>query len=342
MKTIRIAEPNISATDIDAVMKCLKETQLSGRSPIVKEFEQAFAKRVGRRFAIAVNSGTSALFLSLKGLGIKSGDEVIVPDFAFIAVPNAVSHTGAIPKLTDVEPFTYNLNANKIVITPKTKAIIVVHTYGHPANWDKIREKAYLYNIPIIEDAAEALGATYNGRPIGSLGMVSCFSFFANKTMTTGEGGMVVTDNEELYREMYLLKDQYRTTGYTHDGIGYNLNMGAMQAALGLSQLSRLDEFLAKKAHIAKRYRTELGICPIVMDYATHSWWMYAIEAKFELQGVELRPEFLPIHKQKPYLQDGDFKISERIKLTCLPISTTMTDDEQTFIIKQIKRAIVD
>lgn len=341
---IKIAEPNVNDQDIESVIKALQETQLSGRSPICKQFEDEYAKKFNVKHAIAVNSGTSALFLSMKAMGIGEGDEVIVPSYAFMAVPNAVVHTGAKPIFVDSDIASYNIDPFKVknAITSKTKAIIAVHTYGYPCNMDTLLS----YGIPVIEDAAEAHGALYKGKIVGSIGKVGCFSFFANKTITTGEGGMVTTNDDILAEEIRKLKDQYNgPVRYKHDKIGYGMSLGALQCALGLSQLKRLDELVQTKIEIANRYNAalkDLVLTPYPVGDIKHSYWMYNIKAPIELYNylarfIEVRPSFYPLHWQEPYKQDG-FPMTEWLyKVSfCLPMSTTMTLDEQNYVIKKI------
>jgi len=340
---MNICEPNIDKEDIEAVVKCLENNELSGRTAVCDDFERAFAEKMGVKFAIAVNSGTSALFIALKALGIGPGDEVIVPDFSFIAVANAVSHTGATPILVDSEPYTLNIMADKIKITPKTKAIIAVHTYGIPCDMATLKS----YGVPVIEDAAEAIGAEVEGFMAGSQGDIGCFSFFANKVITTGEGGMVVTNYEDIAKEIKLLKDQYRTGQYMHNKVGYGMSMGAMQCALGASQLKKLDEHNLIKKRIADKYTKELS------NYGNSSYikragsfWMYPYNtpnaktlmdylARFD---IETRPGFVPIHTQKMYKQYGTWSSDAIYKTTvCLPCGIKLTEEEQDFIITKIK-----
>jgi perosamine synthetase len=325
---IKISEPQITPEDIRAVIKALNYRQISGRSPICKEFEENFARYIGTKYAVAVNSGTSALMLSLVALGIKEGDEVIVPNFAYIAVPNAVRHVGAIPVLVDCEPDTYNIDAGKIVITSRTRAIIAVHTYGHPCDMDALSK----FGVPVIEDAAEAIGAEYNTRRCGSIGIVGCFSLWANKVITAGEGGVITTNDKALYDELQLLKDAYRTGQYIHEKVGYSMALNAMGCALANSQLKRIGEMLERRAKIAKRY--EVLDTVTVKPYARHSWWMYTIGGTFKSDSFESRPGFPPISKQPPYRQDGDFAVSEGLELTCLPM--TCTEQEQDRIIEEV------
>ena len=326
---IKISTPKITGDDILAVQKVLEETQLSGRSPVCAQLENDFAKYVGAEYAIAVNSGTSALSLAMKAMGIGPGDEVIVPDFAFIAVPNAVSHTGAKPVLVDCDPDTFNIDPKKIRITFKTKAIIAVHTYGHPCDMVELSK----FGVPVIEDACEALGAEYGGLKVGGISQIGCFSFFGNKTITAGEGGMVVTSDPNLAKEVRLLKDQYRTGQYVHEKIGYGMSLGAMQCALIQSQLKRVDEILEHARYMASRYNV-LGIRPTIRPHVKHSWWMYAVKRDIQLDFLEYRSGFPPIHSQRPYLQAGDFPVSRSLSLTLLPL--TCTEEEQDSIINAI------
>lgn len=343
---IRIAEPNISSKDIDSVVQALVNNELSGRSPICAEFEQAFASKFGVQHAIAVNSGTSALFLALKALGVGEGDEVIVPAFGFIAIPNAVRHTGATPVFVDVETNTFNIDTSKIFPNEKTKAIIAVHTYGQPCDMDKIMA----FGIPVIEDAAEAHGAMYKDKMVGSIGDIGCFSFFANKTITTGEGGMVVTNNALYAKEIRLLKDQYNgDIRYKHEKIGYGMSLGAMQCALGLSQLAQLDDFVARKREMAFKYQKELWrLVTIPLDYShggKHSYWMYAIKTNRDLKnyleqaGIEVRPGFFPMSFQPPYSDGTHYPAAEELydQIICLPMNLKMTDEDQDFVIAKIK-----
>ena len=343
---IRIAEPRISSKDIDSVVQTLLNNELSGRSPICKEFEDAFANKFRVRHAIAVNSGTSALFLALKALGVGEGDEVIVPAFGFIAIPNAVKHVGATPIFVDVDLDTFNIDPNKIIPNKNTKAIIAVHTYGQPCDMDKIMS----FGVPVIEDAAEAHGAKYKDRICGSIGDIGCFSFFANKTMTTGEGGMVVTNNSVYAKEIRLMKDQYNgNIRYKHDKIGYGMSLGAMQCALGLSQLSQLEEFVTRKIKMAKRYENALrDVLTVPLDRShggRHSYWMYAIKSvpglkeHLEKVGIEVRPGFFPLNFQPPYSDGTNYPVAEHLyqNILCLPMNLNMTDEEQEFVIKEIK-----
>lgn len=342
---IKITEPQITKEDIESVTSCLQLGQISGRSPICKEFEDEYAKTFHVKHTIAVNSGTSAVFLALKALGIGEGDEVIVPAFCFMAVANAVTHTGATPVFVDVDENTFNIDPKLIRITEKTKAIIAVHTYGQPCDMDELLK----FGVPVIEDAAEAHGAKYKGKMVGSIGDFGCFSFFANKTITTGEGGMVVTNNEVYANEVRKLKDQYNSNiKFKHDKVGYGMSLGAMQCALGLSQIKRLKEMVERKREIADRYTKGLLQLPQTIlpleRYGYHSYWMYAIRADkglkqyLEDHGIEIRPGFFPMSFQPPYSNGDSFPISEALyeKIVCLPCGLNLTTSSQDEVIHRI------
>lgn len=341
MSIISIAQPAIEEDDIQAVTDCLKKGYVSSRAPIVKEFEKKFAEYHGVSYASSCNSGTSALFLALKSLGIGPGDEVIVPNYCFIACANAVKHVGATPVFVDAEINTCNIDTNLIEekITRKTIAIMAVHTYGHPCDMDKIMEIAQRHELTVIEDACEALGAEYKGRKCGTIGDVGCFSFFPNKTMTTGEGGMVITNNINIYNDIQSFKDQCNLPKrYIHSGVGYNLTMGAMAAALGISQLSKADRFVQIKRDITKRYNEAIQGAKEEV-YAKSSCWMYWTREEIKTSDLfETRPAFVPMHLQPPYRHAGNYPISELLmqQVTCLPCGTTLTKEEQEIIIKDI------
>lgn len=271
-KNIPFSEPNIGQEEIDAVVSVLKSGWLA-MGPKVIEFENLFKDYTNSSAAIAVNSCTSALFLSLKGLGIMPGDEIITTPFTFISTVNTIKHCNANPILVDIRPDSLNINPEKIkeAVTPKTKAIMPVHYAGHPCDMDEIMELAREKNLLVIEDAAHALGAFYKDKKIGSIGDASCFSFYANKNITTGEGGMITTNNLDLAQKLRVL----RLHGMDSDGwkryapnspwrydvsyAGYKCNMTDIQAAIGICQLKKLDEFNRKRAKLVELYNKHLG-----------------------------------------------------------------------------------
>jgi perosamine synthetase len=318
---IPVGRPFLWGNELERVREALQRGWVSSRGPVVEEFEAQFARRVGRSYAVAVSNGTAAVHLALESLRIGHGDEVIVPDFCMIAPVFALMYAGAVPVPVDVDE-TWNLDPPAVAaaITPRTRAILVVHNYGHPAAMHKIVELARAHGIPIIEDAAEVLGATVLGRPAGSFGEVACYSFYANKLITTGEGGMVVTDDAELHRRAKWKRDMCfggdEESRFLHREIGFNYRLTSLQAAVGLAQLDHFDEALRSKIEIAQRYHARLARTrglqlPSVAGWATHSYWVYGIVAhpafgvtRGELQrqlaarGIETRRFFSPVHEQ--------------------------------------------
>lgn len=283
----------------------------------IEEFESAFASYCGSRFALATSNGTTGLHLALVAAGVRAGDEVIVPDLTFIATANAVAYIGAKPVLVDVESETLCLSpaAVEAAITPLTTAIIPVHLYGHPADMDPINAIAARHGLKVIEDAAEAHGAEYRGRRVGGLGLCGVFSFYGNKVITSGEGGMITTDDESLFRKAKMLRDHAMSPArrYWHEEVGYNYRMTNLQAALGLAQLERIDGFLAKRRQIMKWYRNRLQAdrrLQLNRDaaWAKSPYWMVCVEVEgltdasrslfmqaLKERGVDSRPYFYPI-----------------------------------------------
>ena len=256
MNFIPVNEPLLNGNEKKYLCECIDSGWISSEGPFVKEFEQKISARGGRRYGVAVSNGTAALEVAVQALGIKAGDEVIMPAFTIISCAMAVTKQGGIPVLVDSDPSTWNMNADEIEekITDKTRAIIMVHLYGLPVDVDKILKLAHQYNLKVIEDAAEMLGQTYQGEACGSFGDISTFSFYPNKHVTTGEGGMIVTNDEELAQRCRLLRNLcFRVDRrYVHDEISDNYRFTNLQAAVGLAQLERLDEFVDKKIALAK------------------------------------------------------------------------------------------
>nr|MDO8134547.1 DegT/DnrJ/EryC1/StrS family aminotransferase [Candidatus Njordarchaeum guaymaensis] len=254
-KKIPVADPYITREDVRAVAQAIKNKRLS-QGQYVDRFEREFASYLGRKHALAAMNGTAALHLAIMSVGVKPGDEVIVPSFTFIATSNCVLYAGAKPVFVDIDPNTYNIDPEKIerLISPRTKAIIPVHYAGQPADMDPILEIAERRGLCVIEDAAEAHGATYKNRKAGAIGELGCFSFYPNKNMTTGEGGMLATDDDEIAEKVRLLRSHGQDSRYHHVTIGYNYRMTDMQAALGMVQLRRLDRILRKKREAAEYY----------------------------------------------------------------------------------------
>lgn len=356
MKKIHLCEPDISELEIRYVTEAIKTGMVSSGAPPVRNFENAFAKKFGVKHAISTNSGGSALFLTVKALGVGPGDEVIVPTFTMVATPEAISHCGAKPVFVDCQTNNPNIDQKKIEekITPRTKAIIVAHLFGIPCDMDKIMSIAQKHSLPVIEDAAEAHGSTYNGQFAGRFGAIGCFSFYASKIMTSGEGGMVITDDDGLAEKIRRLHeyDINPEKPYVHEILAWNLRMSALEAALGLAQLERLDELMAKRNAVAKRYAENLKHIPRITFFSeppniTVSTWLFTMLAdkRDELvahlaeNGVEAKRVFVPMHLLPPYKQDGDFKNAEDLgrRGISLPSASTLGEQDQDFVIAKVE-----
>lgn len=345
-KKISIAKPIFNGNESKYVNDCLDSAWISSIGKYIKEFEEKFAKFVGVKHAISCCNGTVALHLSLLAYDIKPDDEIIVPTLTYIATANAVRYCGATPVFVDSEPETWNIDPNKIEekITKKTRGIIVVHLYGHPVDMDPIMEIAKKYKLFVIEDAAEAHGAKYKNKLTGSIGDVGTFSFFGNKIITTGEGGMVVTNNDKLAEKIRILKGQGMDPKhrYWFIKVGYNYRMTNIQAAIGLAQLEKVSWHMAIRKKVAKLYYQNLRPLsqfvelPIEKEWATHSFWMFSIMLKDNVKisrdefmqrladkGVETRPVFYPMHIMPPYSNKRTkFPVAEKIAERGLNIPT--------------------
>ncbi len=330
MDFIMVNEPLLNGNEKKYLCECIDAGWISSEGPFVKEFEQKMSASVNRKYGIAVSNGTAALEVAVQALGIKDGDEVIMPTFTIISCAMAVTKVGAVPVLVDSDLHTWNMNIEEIEakITPRTKAIMIVHLYGLPVEVDKILALAEKYNLKVIEDAAEMHGQTYNGKPCGSFGDVSTFSFYPNKHITTGEGGMVVTDDEELAERCMMLRNLCfkKDVRYVHDEISDNYRFTNLQAAVGLAQLERLDEFVGKKRQMGKYYTEKLcGIDGLILpvektDYADNIYWIYGIVLDENInidnkmmqkllveEGIGSRTFFWCMHEQPVYQKQGLF-----------------------------------
>lgn len=318
-----VAETRLTGNERVYLNECIDSNWISSRGPFVERFEAAFAAECGVGHAVACANGTVALHLAIAALGIGPGDEVIVPTFTMIATANAVRYTGATVKLVDAEPEYFNIDADRIVaaITPATKAIVVVHVYGHPARMETILEIARAHDLIVIEDAAEAHGAELNGARAGGFGRVSTFSFYANKIITTGEGGMVCTDDPDLAALARKLRDHAFSTErhFWHEYLGFNYRMTNLQAAVGLAQVERLDQIVEARRELAGWYTERLSGLPGLRTpreapNARNVFWMYGVrvESAFGVtrdqlrealgrRGIETRTFFIPIHLQPIY-----------------------------------------
>jgi perosamine synthetase len=337
---IPLSRPDISESDIQAVVDVLRTPHLS-LGPKLREFEAAFCAYTGARFATAVSSGTAALHLAVNALGIGPGDEVITSPFSFVASANCVLFERAVPVFVDIDPRTFNLNPDLIErrITPRTKAILPVHVFGRPAEMGCILDIAERHNLRVIEDACEALGASFRGQHVGTLGDAGAFAFYPNKQMTTGEGGMVVTNDPALDRVFKSLRNQGRgdsSAWLQHERLGFNYRLSDINCALGLSQLGRIDDMLAERRDVAEEYRRQLaGIEELELPIydapdAEVSWFVYvvrlrgfdqaardAVLSSLRSDGIACSNYFSPIHLQ-PYFQElgyraGMFPVTEEV-----------------------------
>jgi len=352
---IRVAEPDITDEDAKAMYDAVKKNCLSS-GPYVEKFEEEFKKFVGVKEAIAVNSGTAALHLALESLGLKSG-EVITTSFTFAATSNVIVLQNMKPIFVDIESETYNLDPNNIekAITPETKAIMPIHYGGQCSEMDEINEIAQKHNLHVIEDAAPALGASYRGRKAGTLSEIAGFSFFPDKNLTTGEGGMITTNDIKLAEKCRILRKNGASSRYYNTLIGWNFKMPDPNAALGTSQLKRFENTLDRKNQKANYYKSILGsipeiVLPTIRKYNKHTFMLYSILAKnntqreciknaLEKERIETRINFPPMHLQPAYVNLYGFKkgilpvtedIAERI--LGIPIFINMTDKQQDLI----------
>ena len=361
-KTIPITEPDLSGNELKYLTECIKSGWISSSGAFVKKFEEKYAKYCGCKYGVSTTSGTTALHLSLVALGIKRGDEVIVPSFTFASTIHAISYTGATPVFIDSQESTWNIDPSLIEkrITSKTKAIMAVHLYGHPSDMGPILSIAKRHGLLVVEDAAEAHGAEYEGKKVGGIGTVGCFSFFGNKTMTTGEGGMVVTNNKKLFQRMKFLRHQAMSDKkrYYHPEIGYNYCMTNMQAAVGLAQLERLNQFIEKKRQIAKWYKDGLAgikelVLPPEQTWAKNIYWMYSVllnkgsnisrdqlMERLSTYGIETRPFFYPMHLTPPYESKLRLPVAEKLAKSGmnLPSGLTLEKKDVMFVAEKIRR----
>jgi perosamine synthetase len=366
---IPVAAPSLTETDFKIVEEAIRSGWISGsKGPFIDKFETEFSKYCNSKFGVACSNGTTALHLATAALDLNSDDEVIVPDFTNIATVLAVVYSGAKPVLIDSDPEIWGLDHKQLEskVTNKTKAIIPVHIYGHPVDMDPIMKIANDYKLTVIEDAAEGHGSLYKGRKVGGIGEIGCFSFYANKIITTGEGGMVITNSEATRAKIKALSNLAYSdvSRYWHGEIGFNYRMSNILAALGCSQLERIEESISKKRWIAQRYSSLLrGInsirLPVEKDWARNVYWMYGIvlEDSFGMtrdelreylaqRGVETRSFFYPMHLQPAFNKKGMFK-GEKYPVSkflsdrglYLPSGLTITDDQLVYIADCVKGA---
>lgn len=343
-----VAEPLLGEKELLYVSECVLTGWVSSAGKFVSRFEEMFAEFCNARYAVATSNGTAALHLALLSLGIGPGDEVIVPSLTFIATANAVTYTGARAVFVDSEPETWNIDPSLIesAITPHTKAIIPVHLYGHPAHMSPILDIAARHRLAIVEDAAEAHGARYSGRRVGSIGDLGIFSFYGNKIVTTGEGGMIVTNRADLAEKIRILRDHGMSPDrrYWHTLLGYNYRMTNLQAALGVAQMEKIDTILQSKRQLAHHYGEGLAKVPGITlppeaSWAKNVFWLYSIlvddqtahitrdslMAALQERGIDTRPLFPPVHQQPIYACHQTLPVAEKLSQTGLSLPSAVT-----------------
>lgn len=363
MKMIPVASPDISKYEWNLVRKCLATGWISSIGKFVEIFEEEFSNFCGVKYGIATSSGTASLHLALATIGIKRGDEVIVPSLTFVATANAVSFTGARPVFADIKPENWNIDPEDVVkkITKRTKAIIAVHLYGHPAEMDTLKTIAEKNGLYLIEDAAQGHGAEYKGRKVGSFGDIACFSFYGNKIITTGEGGMLITNNKKFAIRARFLKDQAMSSKkkYWHSEIGFNYRMTNLQAAVGVGQLKRIDRIIEKKRKVAFMYNEYLGGIPAItippeLPEVKSVYWMYSILINpkaigrgrmmklLAKRGIDTRPFFYPLNRLPMYCNSCRCPVAEDISRRGinLPSSSSLSGKEIYFISNTIKKIV--
>lgn len=353
---IPLCVPEINGNEWRYIKDCLDTNWVSSAGSYVNSFEDRFSEYIGIEKAVVTMNGTAALELALRALGIGDGDEVIVPSLTFISPVNVVKYVGAEPVFVDVCEDTWVMDTNKIeeLISNRTKAILPVHLYGHPVDMDKIMEIAVKYNLYVIEDATESLGSKYKEKHLGTIGHIGCFSFNGNKLITTGAGGMLITNNTEWSDRAKFLSTQTKKVtnnkAFYHPEIGYNYRMPNVLAALGCAQLECIDEYIAKKREHAAYYNSKLKnkysiVLPVEKDWAYNVFWLYSILIEedygisrddlineFAKYEIETRPFFMPVHKMPPFLDSKKGDLSITINLSAkginLPSSVGLTNDQ--------------
>jgi perosamine synthetase len=364
---IRVCEPTLRGNELAYITDAVQTNWISSAGKYIPRFEALFAEKMGARYGIACMNGTVALHLALATLGLEPGDEVIIPAFTMIATANAVTYLNAAPVLVDSEMATWNMDPEQIEakITPRTRAISVVHTYGHPVDMDAVNDIAARHGLFVLEDAAEAHGAVYKGRPVGSLGDAACFSFYGNKIITTGEGGMITTNREDVARLAWNLRDHAFSTDrhFWHKFVGFNYRMTNLQAAIGLAQTEQLETFVAaRRAHAAQYTRLLKEIPGIVTPpeaaWARNVYWMYGIlldkefglsrdelRARLARRGIETRTFFIPMHCQPIYFDQyrgQRYPVAEDLcrRGLYLPSASSLTPDDIEVVVESIRESL--
>ncbi|MBN2376827.1 MAG: DegT/DnrJ/EryC1/StrS family aminotransferase [Sedimentisphaerales bacterium] len=367
---VNLSGPDVTQAEIDAVVEVMRTPNLS-LGPKLGEFETAFADYIGRKYAVAVNSGTSGLHLCMLAYGIGPGDEVITTPFSFISTTNCVLMVGARPVFVDIDPETYNIDADVIEakIGPRTKAILPVEVFGNPAGMDKVYEIARKHNLICVEDSCEGLGSVVNGKKVGTLGHASTFAFYPNKQMTTGEGGIILTDDEEVALMCGSLRNQGRdlNAGWlAHARLGYNYRLSDINCALGIVQLSRMEEIIRKRRKVFECYKEVLAderrvVCPVDPEGCEVNWFVYVVRLADKFgqeqrdkvleilrgEGIGCSNYFSPIHLQ-PFVAEqlgcgvGDFAVTERVagRTIALPFYNNLTRADVETVSAGLRKAI--
>lgn len=366
---IPVNEPWLGESEERYVLECLRTGWISSAGPFIERFESAWAEYCGTDHGIAVSNGTTALYAAMASLKLDPGDEVIMPTFTFIGCAHAIRMAGAIPVLVDSDPHTWCMNVSHIEqkLSPRTRAIMPVHIYGHPVDMGPLCKLAEKHDLHVIEDAAEAPGATYEGCRTGGLGDIGCFSFYANKILTTGEGGMVTTNDVALadrvrsYRNMAFRTDRR----FLHTEVGHNYRLTNVQAAIGLAQVETVDQRVSRKREIGARYNEALGgteglQLPVEMPWASNVYWMYGLvlgeDTGFDAttfadamreSGIDTRPFFIGMHEQPVFLDQGLFveeayPVADRIARQglYLPSGLTITDQQIAEVADVVRKVV--
>jgi len=367
---IPLSRPDITEKEIEAVCAVLRTPNLS-LGPKLAEFEAAFAEYIGIKRAVAVSSGTSGLFLCMLALGLGPGDEVITTPFTFISSATSIMMAGATPVFVDIDPVSLNIDPTKIEskITDRTKAVLPVEVFGNPAGIDKVREIAQRHNLAVIEDSCEALGSELNGKKVGTFGTMSVFAFYPNKQITTGEGGMILTDDDELADMCVSLRNQGRGKAggwLDHEHLGYNFRLSDINCALGIAQLSRINDMKAKRQQVAKWYRQILAeddrlIVPVEPDDCDVNWFVFVVRLadNFTLQqrddilqtmrecGIQVKNYFPPVLLQ-PFMAErfsykkGDFPVTESVckSTIALPFYNNLSKDKVAVVCRKLRETL--
>ncbi|QDT35986.1 DegT/DnrJ/EryC1/StrS family aminotransferase [Stratiformator vulcanicus] len=365
MKRIAVAKPKLAGNERQYVLDCLDTNWISSNGKYIPAFEESFADFCGVKHAVATNNGTTALHLALVGLGLQPGDEVIIPTVTYIATANAIRYCGAVPVLVDVCPDNMNIDSSVIEakITSRTKGIIAVHLYGHPAEMEALNQIAEKHGLWVVEDAAEAHGAEVSGQRVGGLSNCGIFSFFGNKIVTTGEGGIITTNDSELASRLVLHRGQGMDVNrrYWFPVVGYNYRMTNIQAAIGLAQMERITSYLEEREQLAQWYSEALSdmgdeiVLPSTRSWAKQVFWMYniflkdgdaetrdAVMSELGNAGIETRPVFYPMHVMPPYYEQASYPVADTwsARGINLPTHLEVSRSDVEYIASKLRLAI--